>query len=120
MFGFGPGRIEELVVNLNYAIQDSSWLKLLAEYGLFGAVPFMIFYTYCLFRKSPDTLLSFLCLVQFLLLGGYLNAFYIQFFHLALVAWPKIVNIQDTESSNPSKQIGGHETSSPFPRGRRR
>src|SRR5512132_2491397 len=95
LFGFGPGRIGELGLSLDYAMLDSSWLKLFAEYGLLGAVPFLGFYVYALFRRSPDHLLSWVCFLQFLFLGGYLNAFYVQFLHMALVAWPKIANAPD-------------------------
>ena len=95
LFGFGPGRIGELGLSLDYAMLDLSWLKLFAEYGLLGAVPFLGFYVYALFRRSPDHLLSWVCFLQFLFLGGYLNAFYVQFLHMALVAWPKIADAAD-------------------------
>jgi hypothetical protein len=109
LFGFGPGRVEELVGALDYPSQDSSWLKLFAEYGLLGAVPFFGFYVYALFRRSPDHLLSWVCFLQFLFLGGYLNAFYVQFLHMALVAWPKIADAPD--ASPPARSFG-----SPGPR----
>ena len=89
-FGFGPGQIEDVSGAVDYAVQDSSWLKLLVEYGLVGTTGFGLFYLYALFRHAPDRLLAFACLVQFLFLGGYLNAFYVQFLHLALVAWPRV------------------------------
>jgi len=90
LFGYGPGRMVTLGNVPDYAVLDSGWLKLLAEYGLVGAVPFLTFYCYCLFRNSPDPLLSFACLFQFLFLGGYLNAFYLQFLHMAFVIWPRV------------------------------
>ncbi len=89
LFGFGPGNIEAVLARMDYAVQDSSWLKLLGEYGLVGGLPFLIFYNYVLFRYSPDRIISFACLIQFCLLGGYLNSFYIQFLHLLLVGWPR-------------------------------
>lgn len=88
--GAGPGSIDNAWGILDYKMQDSSWLKLLTEYGIVGAVPFMAFYLYCLFWRSPDLVLSVGCLTQFLLLGGYLNSFYVQFLHMALVGWPRI------------------------------
>jgi hypothetical protein len=94
LFGFGPGQVTEVGNFVDYAVQDSSWMKLVVEYGLLGAVPFFVFYTYSLFRLSPDRILSCLCLLQFLFLGGYLNSFYIQFFHMALVIWPQIDETQ--------------------------
>ena len=89
-FGFGPGAILDLGIMLDYRVQDSSWLKLVAEYGLFGAIPFLAFYLYCLFRRSPNLIISVACLIQFTFLGGYLNAFYVQFLHMALAGWPKL------------------------------
>lgn len=88
--GAGPGSIDNVSVILDYKLQDSSWLKLLYEYGAVGSISFMIFYMYSIFWRSPDIVLSWACLVQFMLLGGYLNSFYVQFLHLALVGWPRI------------------------------
>ena len=90
IFGFGPGSVENIISAIDYAVQDSSWLKLLVEYGLIGCSGFFVFYLYALFRHSPDRLLSFACLVQFMFLGGYLNAFYVQFLHMILVSWPRL------------------------------
>lgn len=90
LFGYGPGRMMSLENVLDYAVLDASWLKLLAEYGLVGAVPFLVFYCYCLLRGSPDPIISFACLFQFFFLGGYLNAFYLQFLQMALVIWPRV------------------------------
>ena len=62
---------------------DTSWLKLLVEYGVIGVASFF----HSIFSRcwhSPDRLLSFACLAQFLLLGGFLNSFYVQFLYLAL------------------------------------
>ena len=90
LVGFGPGQVDEVIAGLDYAVQDSSWLKLLVEYGLVGTLGFFVFYLWALFRHAPDRLLALACLCQFLFLGGYLNAFYIQFLHMALVAWPRL------------------------------
>lgn len=90
LFGFGPGSIEDVIRPIDYMVQDSSWLKLLIEYGLVGTGGFFGFYLYVLFRHAPDRLLAFACLLQFLFLGGYLNAFYIQFLHMVLVGWPRL------------------------------
>ncbi|MCB2055412.1 MAG: hypothetical protein KDE35_14365 [Geminicoccaceae bacterium] len=90
LFGFGPGSVDEIIAQRDYAVQDSSWLKLLIEYGLVGTVGFFTFYLWVLFRHAPDRLLAFACLFQFLFLGGYLNAYYVQFLHMALVIWPRL------------------------------
>ena len=90
LFGVGPGQWGWGVGELDYPVLDSGWLKLLFEYGLVGAVPFMVFYFYCLFAASPDRLLSLACLLQFAFLGGYLNAFFVGFLHMILVVWPRL------------------------------
>lgn len=90
LFGYGPGTSDTMSSLLDYEVLNPSWLKLLLEYGLIGVVSFMPLYLYVLFAQSPDRLLSFACLVQFLLLGGFLNSFYVQFFCLALVGWPRV------------------------------
>lgn len=99
-FGFGPGSILDLSPMLDYKVQDSSWLKLVAEYGLFGTIPFLTFYLYCLFHRSPNLIVSFACLIQFMFLGGYLNAFYVQFLHMVLAGWPKITSAMATDGPN--------------------
>jgi hypothetical protein len=98
LFGFGPGNVEPAIRSADYFIQDSSWLKLLAEYGIWGTLPFLVFYLYTLFFNSPDRMLSFACMFQFLLLGGYLNSFYIQFFYMAIVAWPRLLDRQPSSA----------------------
>lgn len=111
-FGFGPGTILDLGIMLDYKVQDSSWLKLVAEYGLFGAIPFLTFYLYCLFRNSPNRVISAACLIQFMLLGGYLNAFYVQFLHMALVGWPKpMARAGDGGSPNENSRDDNHRGS---------
>ena len=77
---------------------DTSWLKLLVEYGVIGVGSFFPFYLYALLAHSPDRLLSFAYLAQFLLLGGFLNSFYVQFLYLALVGWPRVT----TDRSGPA------------------
>lgn len=94
LFGFGPGMVEDIKGMVDYEVLDSSWLKLLVEYGLIGSVGFLAFYGYVLFASSPDRLLSLACLTQFLLLGGYLNSFYVQFLYMALVGWPRLISVQ--------------------------
>jgi hypothetical protein len=90
LLGLGPGQWGAGFSELDYSVLDSGWLKLLFEYGLVGAVPFLAFYIYCLFAASPDRLLSLACLLQFAFLGGYLNAYFIGFLHMILVVWPRL------------------------------
>lgn len=89
LLGTGPGGMADAVLHFDYAVQDSSWLKLLVEYGLVGAAPFALFYGYCLFAGAADRFLAAALLFQVLFLGGFLLSFYVQFLILALVVWPR-------------------------------
>lgn len=89
-WGLGPGELKQIIENTDYFVQDSSWFKLLIEYGYVGLAIFMLFFIPSLFVKSPDKILSAACLVQFMLLGGYLLSFYVHFLYLVLVVWPEV------------------------------
>lgn len=89
-WGLGPGGLKQIVENTDYFVQDSSWFKLLIEYGSVGVACFALFFLPSLFARSPDKILSTACLVQFLFLGGYLLSFYVHFLYLVLVVWPEL------------------------------
>jgi hypothetical protein len=89
--GVGPGGMADAVWNFDYAVQDSSWLKLIVEYGLIGGLPFAVFYAYCLFAGCPDRWLAAALLFMVLFLGGYLLGYHAQFLILAMVVWPRPV-----------------------------
>lgn len=118
LLGFGPGNIDIVIARVDYSVQDSSWLKLFGEYGLLGGVPFLCFYIYVLARYSPNIVLSLACLLQFALLGGYLNSFYIQFLHLLLVGWPRISTSSDPRDwpGTPTSQPTGGTSPTNHPR----
>lgn len=92
VFGAGPGSLEEAIRGLDYAVQDTLWLKLLVEYGLLGLVAFAPFYLHALLARPPEPILAWAILIQVLFLGGYLNAYYVQFLALALVGWPRLTD----------------------------
>jgi hypothetical protein len=110
LFGYGPGSIGKIKGQVDYEVSDSSWLKLLVEYGLVGTFSFLPFYTYVLFARSADRLLSLACLAQFMLLGGFLNSFYVQFLHLALVGWPVIAGCSRTIAPRDVPEAGRYAT----------
>lgn len=91
MWGLGPGQLKLIVEYTDYFVQDSSWFKLVVEYGYVAVFFFFSFFILSLFRNSPDKILSAACLVQFLFLGGYLLSFYVHFLYLVLVVWPELV-----------------------------
>jgi hypothetical protein len=102
LFGNGPGSVGHMKGLIDYDVLDTSWFKLLVEYGVIGVASFFPLYLYVLFANSPDRLLSFACLVHSLLLGGFLNSFYAQFLYLALVGWPRVT----AEAAKPSQYNG--------------
>jgi hypothetical protein len=91
VWGLGPGELSQIVLYTDFFVQDSSWFKLLIEYGYFGAASLGIFFILSLFRNSPDKILAFACFVQYMLLGGYLLSFYVHFLYLVLVVWPELI-----------------------------
>jgi len=90
-WGLGPGQLTLIVQFTDYFVQDSSWFKMIVEYGYVAVVFFFFFFLISLFRKSPDKILSAACLVQYLFLGGYLLSFYVHFLYLVLVVWPELI-----------------------------
>ena len=91
VWGLGPGQLKLIVQYTDYFVQDSSWFKLVVEYGYIAVIFFGVFFILSLFRKSPDKILSTACLIQFLFLGGYLLSFYVHFLYLVLVVWPELI-----------------------------
>ena len=97
LWGLGPGELSEIVLYTDYFVQDSSWFKLVIEYGVIGAISLGFFFLLSLFRNSPDKILAFACLIQYMLLGGYLLSFYVHFLFLVLVVWPELIEEEDWE-----------------------
>ncbi|MGI9486416.1 MAG: hypothetical protein ACR2RF_11175 [Geminicoccaceae bacterium] len=92
LWGLGPGQLKLIVEYTDYFVQDSSWFKLVVEYGYVAVMFFALFFLSSLFRKSPDKILAAACLIQFLFLGGYLLSFYVHFLYLILVVWPELID----------------------------
>jgi len=91
IWGLGPGQLKMIVQYTDYFVQDSSWFKLVVEYGYVAVAFFALFFLLSLYRKSPDKILSTACLIQFLFLGGYLLSFYVHFLYLVLIVWPELI-----------------------------
>jgi hypothetical protein len=87
-FGMGAGSIKAIAAQVNYAVHDPSWGKIIFEYGLIGALsyfPFMI----CVFVTSPRIFYVKAALaLQFLFLGEYILSPTVHGLILALLAWP--------------------------------
>ena len=111
LFGYGPGSVGEVKAQADYEVLDSSWFKLLVEYGLIGTISFLQFYIYVLFARSTNRLLSFACLIQFLFLGGFLNSFYVQFLYLCLVSWPVVAGRRAPSSLSSAAKSSATEIS---------
>lgn len=104
-WGFGPGQLKLIVTDTDYFVQDSSWFKLLIEYGVFGSLFFFSFFLVSLFRDSPDKILSLACLIQYMFLGGYLLSFYVHFLYLVIVVWPEILPEEDWDEQGDEAAI---------------
>lgn len=109
IWGLGPGQLKLIVTNTDYYVQDSSWFKMIVEYGFFGLFFFSLFLLTGFFRKSPDKILSLACLVQYLFLGGYLLSFYVHFLYLVLVVWPEILPEEDEIWDESEAMLDGHD-----------
>lgn len=114
LWGLGPGQLKLIVEYTDYFVQDSSWFKLVVEYGYVAVMFFALFFFSSLFRKSPDKILAAACLIQFLFLGGYLLSFYVHFLYLVLVVWPELIDEDlpqwaDTENGSLHQTADGVE-----------
>jgi hypothetical protein len=99
IFRNGPGSVGHMKGLVDYEVLDTSWFKLLVEFGVIGVASSFPPYLYVLFANSPDRLLSFACLVHSRLLGGFSNYFYAQFLYAALVRWPRVT----AQAAKPSQ-----------------
>jgi hypothetical protein len=70
LFGLGPGAIESFFDKTSYLIFDPTWGKLIFEYGIVGAIPFMVFVLYCFFAGTRSVWLSAALFINYLVLGG--------------------------------------------------
>jgi hypothetical protein len=85
LFGKGPGTVQEFWPYLTYEAFDPTWGKLIYEYGLVGAVLYIIFFYESVLKiRRP---LTFPLVFTYFFLGGYLlNAFIVSQM-LVLLAW---------------------------------
>jgi hypothetical protein len=70
LFGMGPGSIEPYFKLTAFQLHDPTWGKLIFEYGLVGAVPFMIFVLHCFFAGTRSVWLATALFLNYLILGG--------------------------------------------------
>jgi hypothetical protein len=99
IFRNGPGSVGHMKGLVDYEVLDTSWFKLLVEFGVIGVTSCFPPYLYVLFANSPDRLLSFACLAHSRLLGGFSNYFHAQFLYPALVRWPRVT----AQAAKPSQ-----------------
>lgn len=86
-FGMGGGSITPFLKQAAYFTHDTSWAKLLFEYGLVGFVAFFGYFLICIFDRTPNVVIAGMATYTFLLLGGYLLATYMHLLFLALSVW---------------------------------
>ncbi len=98
LFGNGAGTMTSVMLSTDFESHDTSWIKLVEEYGVLTAVPFFAYYGYALFKQSPSISLAAAFLFQFLFLGGYLLSPYIHIPAIILAAWPRIPPIANADA----------------------
>lgn len=86
-FGMGGGSITPFLKQAAYFTHDTSWAKLLFEYGLVGFVAFLGYFLICAFDRTSNAVIAGMATYTFLLLGGYLLATYMHLLFLALSVW---------------------------------
>ena len=69
-FGLGAGDVVSATSRLSYEAHDTTWMKLLVEYGVVGFIAYTAFLLRAIFRGSLSNPLSIGALVQLYLLGG--------------------------------------------------
>lgn len=101
LFGHGAGTADFVTGYTDFESHDTSWIKLVWEYGLVGAAAFAGFFLYVLFARAPNRIIACAFLVQFLILGGYLLAPHVQFLIVLLAVWPTLIDERSEVSFSP-------------------
>lgn len=91
LFGFGAGTMDDVTSSTDFESHDTSWIKLIHEYGVVGAVAFMGFFSHALFKRTSSPTLAVAFFVLFIFLGGYLLSSFVQVVICILGAWPRVV-----------------------------
>lgn len=97
LFGHGAGTADFVTAYTDFESHDTSWIKLVYEYGLVGAAGFFAFFLAALFGRAPSPIIACAFLVQFFLLGGYLLAPHVQFLIVVLGVWPRLIALEAEE-----------------------
>jgi hypothetical protein len=93
LFGYGAGTMDTVTGSTDFTSHDTSWIKLVHEYGVLGAAAFLSFYVLSVVKRAPSPLLAAALLVEFLFLGGYLLSPYIQIITVVLGVWPRLTDM---------------------------
>ena len=104
LLGRGPGSIEGFIRTASLPAFDSTWAKLLFEYGVIGTVGFLIFFCLALFAGSHDKVLSAVLLFFFLFLSGALLSPYTIYIIFLLVVLPN-TNIRENSTQSLIKRL---------------
>ena len=89
LLGKGAGTIESYIALADRPSHDPSWAKLIFEYGLSGAIAFIVFLFMCMFGTTHSRILSAAFWLKFFFLGGVLLSQTGSMLALALIALPK-------------------------------
>lgn len=91
LLGYGSGTMDNLTAATDFESHDTSWIKLMREYGVLGALAFMGFFAQALFKGTLSPTLAAAFFVLFIFLGGYLLSPFMQVVICILGAWPRVV-----------------------------
>jgi hypothetical protein len=70
LFGNGPGSLHGYIIQMPFDTHDPVWAKLLFEYGIVGAIPFMILFILAVYVNSPSGWMSVALTIGFFTFGG--------------------------------------------------
>ncbi|HYD32635.1 MAG TPA: hypothetical protein VEB64_17470 [Azospirillaceae bacterium] len=95
LFGMGAGSITAFLKQTAYFAHDTSWAKLMFEYGLVGFFAYMTFFVTAVFHRSNNLIVSGMIFYTFVLLGGYLLTPYMHCLFLALSVWHRPATVAE-------------------------
>jgi hypothetical protein len=70
LLGIGPGSLHQYTIQMPYETHDPVWAKLLFEYGVVGAIIFLILFFRAVYVDSPSGWMSVALTIGFFSFGG--------------------------------------------------
>lgn len=88
-FGLGAGFMGDIgsEVKTDYETAGSTWGKIVIEYGLIGALMYLVFMSYILMTTEKNFYIVFALVATFLFMGEYLFPPTVHFLMIAMLVW---------------------------------